>query len=98
MPKPFAKITASDVMRTNVVTFESTDSLEVALRLMTEHHVSGLPVVDAENRCLGLISASDILNYEQDHITKLGEEPEGTAPTTTTTPVNGRKFKCRHSR
>lgn len=80
MPKPFAKITASDVMRCNVVTVELSDSLEVALRLMTEHHVSGLPVVDAENRCLGLISASDILNYEQDHITKLGEESEGIAP------------------
>ena len=80
MAHPFEKLTASDVMQTEIVTVEVTDNLLAALDLMTEHHVSGLPVVDAENCCLGLISASDILNYEQEHIVHSGEEAEKTAP------------------
>ena len=80
MAHPFEKLTASDVMQTKIVTVEATDNLLAALNLMTEHHVSGLPVVDAENCCLGLISASDILNYEQEHIVHSGEEAEETAP------------------
>ena len=80
MPNPFTNMSAADVMQTNVVTVEASDSLQVALDLMTEHHVSGLPVVGEEKRCLGLISASDILNYEQDHTTQPGDEPDDIAP------------------
>ena len=34
---------------------------------MTENHVTGLPVMDGKCRCVGLITSSDILNYEQEH-------------------------------
>jgi CBS domain-containing protein len=37
------------------------------MELMTENHVTGLPVMDFKARCVGLISATDILNYEQEH-------------------------------
>lgn len=80
MPQPLSELAAADVMQTNIVTVEASDSLQTALNLMTDNHVSGLPVVDADNRCLGLISASDILSYEQEHSTPLGEEPEDIAP------------------
>jgi CBS domain-containing protein len=37
------------------------------MALMTENHVTGLPVMDARGHCVGLISATDILNYEQEN-------------------------------
>ena len=64
---PFSKLTAKDIMQTDVLTVEPTDSLQEAMSLMTENHVTGLPVLDRKDRCVGLISASDILNYEQEH-------------------------------
>ena len=35
--------------------------------LMTENHVTGLPVMDGKSRCIGLITASDILGFEEEH-------------------------------
>ena len=43
------------------------DTLRDALALMTENHVTGLPVMDDAGRCIGLITSSDILNHEQEH-------------------------------
>jgi CBS domain-containing protein len=34
---------------------------------MTENHVSGLPVLSGKDRCVGVISSSDILSLEQEH-------------------------------
>jgi len=61
------KLTAADIMVTDVVTIEPSDNLRDAMAAMTENHVTGLPVLDRKGRCVGLISATDILNYEQDH-------------------------------
>ena len=43
------------------------DSLQDAMNLMTQNHVTGLPVVNSKSKCIGVITASDILNYEQEH-------------------------------
>lgn len=67
------KLTAADIMATDVVAIDPSDSLRDAMASMTENHVTGLPVLDRKGRCVGLISATDILNYEQDH----SEETEG---------------------
>jgi CBS domain-containing protein len=53
-------------MQRNVVTVSSDDSLRDALKLMMENHVTGLPVMDRSSRCIGLITATDILNYEDE--------------------------------
>lgn len=70
------KLTAADIMATDVVTIEPSDSLRDAMTLMTENHVTGLPVIDHKGRCVGLISATDILNYEQDHSEETEEANE----------------------
>lgn len=64
---PFDGLKAEDVMQRDVVVCRPQDSLREAMELMTENHVTGLPVMDSKGRCVGLISATDILNYEQDH-------------------------------
>lgn len=60
--------TAADVMSRDVVTCSQTSTLKDALDLMTDNHCTGLPVVDDEGHCLGVISASDILGFEEDHV------------------------------
>ena len=58
---------AVDLMQRDLVTVSPNDTLRDALAQMTTNHVTGLPVMDDKSRCVGLITASDILNYEQDH-------------------------------
>lgn len=58
---------ASEYMQRDVVTVSPDDTLRDALGLMTENHVTGLPVMDEHSHCVGLITSSDILNYEQEH-------------------------------
>jgi CBS domain-containing protein len=68
---------AADFMQRDVITVSPEDTLREALALMTENHVTGLPVMDGGARCIGLITASDILNYEQE---RANDSPEsGTA-------------------
>jgi|SRR5688572_19940347 len=67
------KLTALDYMQRDVLTIEPSDTLRNALKLMTENHVTGLPVMDETSRCVGLITASDILNYQEEHAGDLAE-------------------------
>lgn len=68
MPRSSGKrLTAADIMQTDVVVVDSEDSLQDAMELMVENHITGLPVLGRGSRCVGMISATDILGYEQDH-------------------------------
>ncbi len=58
---------AGDIMQRDLVVIRSHDTLRNALALMTDSHVTGLPVMDSHSKCVGLVSATDILNYEQDY-------------------------------
>lgn len=54
---------AEDLMNREVVALGPRDTIQDAIALMAEHHVSGLPVVGVDNRCQGVLSASDILGF-----------------------------------
>ena len=56
-------LNASDIMSRNVVTVSADLSLRDAARHLTEHQVRGAPVVDAEGRCIGVLSSSDFLRW-----------------------------------
>jgi CBS domain-containing protein len=66
MVKLSQRLVAADFMQRDIVTVGPDDTLRDALALMTENHVTGLPVMDDDSRCIGLITSSDILNYEQE--------------------------------
>lgn len=66
-------ISASDIMNRNLLTVAPTDKLAEALQLMVENHVTGLPVIDGKSCCLGVITATDILTYEQSHAEEAAE-------------------------
>jgi CBS domain-containing protein len=61
------RMTAADLMQRDVVTISRSETLRDALALMTENHVTGLPAMDEHSRCVGVVTATDILNFEQDH-------------------------------
>jgi CBS-domain-containing membrane protein len=67
MEKVAQRRVAADIMQRDVLTVGPENTLREALSLMTDNHVTGLPVMDGFSRCIGLITSSDILSYEQEH-------------------------------
>ena len=62
---------AKDIMTSPVITVRPETTVDEALSLMLNHHVSGLPVVDAENHVVGIISQFDLFKplYDQLQLT-----------------------------
>ncbi|NLN75026.1 MAG: CBS domain-containing protein, partial [Armatimonadetes bacterium] len=54
-------LSAKDIMTRDVITVRKGASIDGAARLMAEHGVSGLPVVDADGYLVGMLTESDIL-------------------------------------
>lgn len=52
---------AGDVMTTGAATVRPDASLAEAARVMVEHRISGLPVVDASGRLVGVLTEGDFL-------------------------------------
>ena len=50
-----------DVMSTAPITIGSRANIGAAMRLMLEHRISGLPVVDPQNRLVGMVTEGDFL-------------------------------------
>jgi CBS domain-containing protein len=57
--------TARDVMTTKVISITGDETLQEAIDLMDRHNISGLPVTDAQNMLIGIISNTDIIHYSQ---------------------------------
>jgi CBS domain-containing protein len=70
MTQAEARPVAATIMKRDIVTVSPDDTLKVALALMVDNHVTGLPVMDDNCRCVGLITSTDILNYAQEHSDK----------------------------
>ncbi len=56
-----SRIPVRDVMTGKVVTVTPGTDLHEAARLLSEHRISGMPVVNEQNRVIGVISEADIL-------------------------------------
>ena len=55
-----------DIMSRDVVTLNAGDTVHEALALMGENRVSALPVVNARNACIGVLSTSDLVDMTRD--------------------------------
>ena len=55
----------ADIMSTDVVTVSPTTSLKNVARLLVEHRISGVPVVDDDGVVLGVVSEGDVLFKER---------------------------------
>lgn len=56
---------ALDVMVRDVVTVRPDDTVADAVRLLAEHDVSALPVVDIDDNVVGVISEADLVHREE---------------------------------
>ena len=52
----------TDIMTRRVVTVSPDQKMSEAARLLIEKRVTGAPVVDAEGKCVGILSATDYLH------------------------------------
>jgi CBS domain-containing protein len=51
-----------DAMTTNVISITKFESIVHVANILTEKNISGLPVVDKENKVVGIITQADILS------------------------------------
>src|SRR5512144_666991 len=56
------EIRVRDVKTTNVLAISKYDSIVKVANVLTEKNISGLPVVDKENKVIGIITQADILS------------------------------------
>jgi CBS-domain-containing membrane protein len=56
---------AADVMTRNVITITRNTPIREAIRLMLNHRVSGLPVVDAAGKVEGMLTEGDLLRRSE---------------------------------
>jgi len=78
--------TAGDIMMPRVVTIAPTGSPRDALRLLLDHHIHSLPVVEA-GKLVGIVTSSDFLRELSYGELAGGREPVSTHLQTTTEPV-----------
>jgi CBS domain-containing protein len=55
---------AEDVMTTRVVTITEDQTKQQAARLLSQHHISGLPVVNADHMVVGVVTEYDVIGKE----------------------------------
>ena len=53
---------AMDVMTTDVITVDPNTSVQALAALLSERGISGVPVVDSDNRVIGVVSEGDLLH------------------------------------
>jgi CBS domain-containing protein len=57
-------MTVAELMQTNLKTIDSHATIAELVLSLADAHVSGMPVVDANGRVIGVVSASDVLTAE----------------------------------
>ncbi len=68
--RPLAQLTVGGAMAKSLVSCKATDPLATAFALMGENAVRRLPVVDGEERLVGLISLADVVQAANREKTK----------------------------
>lgn len=60
----------ADFMETDVISVETTDDKEYAAQQISKYDLSAIPVVDAENRMVGIITVDDVLDVVEQAATE----------------------------
>jgi CBS-domain-containing membrane protein len=61
--QPLARLTAEEVMSRDVIAIRQDMPLATAARLFVDKHISGAPVIDEQERCVGVLSATDFVYW-----------------------------------
>ena len=62
----FQGITVADIMATEVITINADATLELLFSLISEYHHLGYPVVNKENKIIGVISYKDLFRMKKE--------------------------------
>lgn len=54
---------AKDLMIKDVISLNENATVKTLLEVLMEHKIGGLPLVDQDNRLLGIVSDGDVLRY-----------------------------------
>lgn len=68
-----SRVPVKDIMTTTVVRVKRNADLHEAARLLSENRISGMPVIDDNNRVIGVISEADLLmlaGMKKEHVFK----------------------------
>jgi CBS domain-containing membrane protein len=57
-----SKLRVEDVMTGDVISIQKYDDINLAVKILSENNISGIPVVDKQNHVMGLISEADVLS------------------------------------
>ncbi len=60
----------ADMMETNVLSVQTNDDKELVAQQMSKYDLSAIPVVDTENRIVGIITVDDVLDVVEDEATE----------------------------
>jgi len=60
------ELRVKDIMQTDVVAAGPDTTVEELADLLAEHRISGVPVVDGENRVIGVVSEADVIMQDAD--------------------------------
>lgn len=85
---PHARV--GDIMRTNVISVNTNDDQEEVAKMFSKYDMLSMPVVDRENRLVGIITIDDVVDVVQDEATEDFEKMAGIVPSEDTylkTPV-----------
>lgn len=52
---------AKDIMTKEVITVTKEDNVETVIKLILEHNISGLPVINEESHVIGIITEGDLI-------------------------------------
>jgi Arabinose efflux permease len=52
-----------DFMVQDVISIEPDATIKELLKLLTKHHIGGVPVVDHQNKLIGMVSDGDVIRY-----------------------------------
>jgi CBS domain-containing protein len=58
-------LTAKDIMAKNVITVRATTTIEELARILMEHKISGVPVVDDNGNLIGIVTENDLINQNR---------------------------------
>src|SRR5262245_8730969 len=56
-----AAMRVADIMQTNLETIGADDTVEAAVEILADKHISGLPVVSKRGQLIGVVSTTDVL-------------------------------------
>ncbi len=62
LPAMVSGLSVADLMIKNPITIHPSADIEVAARIIYENKIGGMPVVDDDNKVLGIITVTDLLN------------------------------------